>query len=359
MRLSIPEGTQALTADWLTQALRANGVIKNSAVTSVEIARATDEYGRNKGIVGVSCRAAVTYDRPEANAPQTLYVKLSQPDNSSKRTWFYQNEVRFYQNLASRSGLRTPRCYYADIIPETGQHILLLEEIQESNARDLVSGYSIAEADKAVRSIAKFHANWWEKSELDTLDWIDESQLHRSEKEWQDQWQPFVKMMGNQIPESIRAFGTDYGKNIVKGYQIHHQSPRTLLHGDYRVENILFPEDGVVVPIDWQVLMRGRGVTDVAYNLVSSLHPDDRRNHEEALLRVYHNILTENGVRGYSFEQCFDDYRLSMIRRLQISVSAIGSGSFASEQGARVVNALLPRLDAALTDLRVYDLLKS
>ena len=350
--MDIPEGPESLTTNWLTEILRSSGAIKAAAVQSVGISPPAP------GVSGVNSLVTLTYDIDEANTPQNLYIKFSppQPDRRIGGLPFYRSEVRFYQQLARHSGLRTPRCFYSDVNLETGEYILVLEAIDTINKGDFVTGLSPETSEHAIRTIAKFHASWWEKPELAALDWLAEGDLQRTASEFQDRWQPFVDAMGGQIPDSFQAIGARYGENVAIAFALHRHAPRTLVHGDYHVANLLFSSDGLAV-IDWQFLFRGRGVSDVAYHLCLSLQPADRQANETAFLQRYHDILIENGVEGYTFDECFRDYRLSVLRPLHVVISIIGNGALVRDYGTPVQDALLARLDAALTDLKVAELL--
>ncbi len=98
--------------------------------------------------------------------------------------------------------------------------------------------------------------------------------------------------------------------------------------------------------------MPGRGVHDVAYFLGQSIPPAERRAKEMDFLRIYHTILIENGVRGYSFEQCFYDYRLLMLERLWQEISFVGGNMVAKEEERVYLEVLLPRISAAVIDLK-------
>ena len=72
---------------------------------------------------------------------------------------------------------------------------------------------------------------------------------------------------------------------------------------------------------------------------------------------MYHSTLVENGVSGYSFEDCLDDYRLSMI---EIFVFWIVSGGYCNYEGERATTYLhntLSRFAAAISDLASTELL--
>jgi Ser/Thr protein kinase RdoA (MazF antagonist) len=125
------------------------------------------------------------------------------------------------------------------------------------------------------------------------------------------------------------------------------------VHGDLRLDNCLFgpaESDTALTVIDWQVALRGRGVSDVAYFLAFCLPPSQRRALEESCLKTYHTLLGTNGVRGYEFAQCVHDYRLSMLQVLCRLVIAGALLDFTSERGQALVEALIQRCAAALED---------
>ena len=67
-----------------------------------------------------------------------------------------------------------------------------------------------------------------------------------------------------------------------------------LIHGDYRLDNMLFGQSGADRPltvVDWQTVTWGPAFTDVAYFLGCALPVEARRDHYDALLRAYHQAL--------------------------------------------------------------------
>ena len=87
-----------------------------------------------------------------------------------------------------------------------------------------------------------------------------------------------------------------------------------LVHGDYRLDNMLFGQPGADRPltvVDWQTVVWGPAMTDVAYFLGGALPERLRRDHYDALLRAYHETLgpeapislddVREGVRRQSF----------------------------------------------------------
>ena len=92
--------------------------------------------------------------------------------------------------------------------------------------------------------------------------------------------------------------------------------PRTLCHGDYRLDNLFFgvrPDHEPIRVVDWQIVSQCVGTYDVGMFLSQSVAPSIRREIELDLLRAYHDRLLEHGVRGYTFADCIDDYRWTLL----------------------------------------------
>ena len=101
-------------------------------------------------------------------------------------------------------------------------------------------------------------------------------------------------------------------------------APRTLLHGDFRLDNLFFDATSVTF-IDWQIACRGQGIFDVAYFLSGCVEPAVRRAEEMRLLRLWHGLVTERGAGGFSFDDALLAYRRSVLYCNLYNVIAIGS----------------------------------
>ena len=60
--------------------------------------------------------------------------------------------------------------------------------------------------------------------------------------------------------------------------------------------------------------MLTQGCFDVAFILATNLDVAVRRDLEKRLVTYYHQKLVDLGVGGYSFEQCWYDYRFNLWR---------------------------------------------
>jgi aminoglycoside phosphotransferase (APT) family kinase protein len=94
----------------------------------------------------------------------------------------------------------------------------------------------------------------------------------------------------------------------------------TVVHGDYRVDNLLFGRERVIV-VDWQTVALGPALSDVSYFLGGSLAPGRRAALEEELVRHYHERLVAAGG-DIGWDECWHDYRRYALDGLVMAVVA-------------------------------------
>ena len=125
-----------------------------------------------------------------------------------------------------------------------------------------------------------------------------------------------------------------------------------LVHGDYRLDNLLFPPDPDtgVTAVDWQTLTIGLPARDLAYFAGTSLTPAERREHEYDLVATYHRALLGHGVERYSLTECWDDYRFAMLQGPLVAVFGCAYGA-RTERGDRMFATMVARACAAIRDL--------
>jgi hypothetical protein len=363
-KMKIPIGPEELTVEWLTEALRKRGTLKRGQVASCM----AKVLGGTKGALGQIARLSLAYAPVQENAPRSLIAKFgpADPEQRMRLNWagFYEREIRFYQELAGQVEFRTPDCHYSAWNAETGEFVLLLEDLAPARNGERAVGCSLKEADLAIREIAKFHAAWWQDPQLLQQDWLRWFSTPAVHQRWQDgyqqRWEIFVAKVTPHLPGPILTLGQQLGPKVAQVFEQFYHPPLTLIHNDYMLDNLFFATTGNEVSlavVDWQFLTCGRGVSDVGSFLGGNVSIEDRRANELDLLRTYHTLLLENGVTGYPFAQCWDDYRFSMFDGLFRMVWAIGEGNLRDEQERAHQDIIWPRFCAALLDLNVAALL--
>jgi aminoglycoside/choline kinase family phosphotransferase len=245
-------------------------------------------FGEGKGFSGQLARIGLNYDIAEANAPASLVSKFQfpHPDPDIRAAVFqsrlYEREFRFYRDVAQEISLRTPRVYYSALRPETGECILLLEDLAPARTLDMLEGCAAEDAALVLRHLATFHAGWWEHRQLGVMDWLPafDEQAENDQRQYALAWEVFLKKVGHLLSDGIMQLGVRLKHHVVAVKRYLGQPPRTLLHGDFHLHNLLFdsiPGARTVAVIDWQACSLGRATRDVAHFLVTGLHADRRR----------------------------------------------------------------------------------
>jgi len=308
---AIAAGPEQVDAMWMTAALRSSGVLAEGRVTAVSATPV------GNGLVGDSFRFALAYDGAPSGAPASVIGKFPAADPSSRASGaglrLYLREVTFYRELAHTVGIITPRAHFAEIDPATHDFTLIFEDLGPARAGDQLAGCTPEDAQTALAEAAALHAPWWGDPALARLNWLTGGEetagqvaamlpmvIAAYRDRYDGQLEAECMTLVERLPAALTAMAQD------------RSSPLTLQHGDFRLDNILFDIQGGarrMGTLDWQTLTLGPGVTDVAYFLSAGLSPDVRRAHERDLVAGYHTELLRLGVKDFSLDECWRDYR--------------------------------------------------
>ncbi len=361
-QVSIPASMADITPEWLTAALRTNGHISGSVSSAEKVT-----IGQGVGILGELARISLTYDRVEPKGPKTVIAKIPTADPAGKgiaeMLGFYEKEVRFYNELCEGIGCRSAHAYFAGGDPSTVQYVVLMEDLGALRLGDQVAGASAEECRTLIGEMARLHARWWGSKELDALDWIppiNSPQIKFAALAYAQALEPFMEKFGEHLTGQQKQFAMQYLYRMNPMQDYFASGSSTLCHGDLRLDNVFWGSpDGSspVTLIDWQIAMKARGPYDVAYFMSQSVEPSVRAANEEAILKDYHRALVDGGVKDYSFDQCWDDYRASTMGCLNYPITAGGSIDLANERGLTLATTMLDRSLSAIMDLKAYDVL--
>jgi aminoglycoside/choline kinase family phosphotransferase len=171
----------------------------------------------------------------------------------------------------------------------------------------------------------------------------------------------FVQQYGSVLPDDLLRIGERLSDQVIGMTDRFKDRPRTLCHGDYRLDNMFFgtcPEHAPVSVVDWQIAIRSTGAFDVGYFVSQSLSPATRREIELELLRAYHDRLVELGVTNYSFGDLIEDYRFILMFCLCYPVIGGGLGDPSNDRGVALVKAMIERCASAIRDWKAFEFLK-
>jgi hypothetical protein len=315
-------------------------------------------------------RLYLTYARPCPTAPQSLIAKLPTADTElHERAAVFQPGLKenwFYRVAAPSSPICVPRCYYNALDAATGQSILLLEDLASAPSGNQRIGATLPQAKVALESAARLHAYWWadttrlEIQELTNLlpaTGVDEQKL--VQELYDRAWPQFLSQGIVAIPDEVRHFGTAIVGRMNVIDKLIDRPDKTLVHGDYRLENIHFGQrDGEAAcwVIDWEDVFWGSGLIDVSWFLGGCL-PVEQSHQEISLLHEYHQILLEQDVVSYSWAQCYEDYRHVMCSNFVQGVLSATLDEAADELDRERARVIGQRFVAAVQRLQLPELL--
>lgn len=313
-----------VTPEWLTAVLCRSGALARGAVEAFAV-----DTGRGNWSTSGSLR--INYS-PDATGerPQRLFLKLVDADTGDGE-FFGSAEVDYYlRDYVDVPDAPLLRCYDGRYSPSRHRYHLLLEDVAATHTiacdkpPTLEYGLALAEA------FAVLHARWWGAEQLAAAGapihdaahirrFIAIAEpgaghiIHEMSGQLAPHWPAVIRDIFARHPEVMIARGRD-----LNGF--------TLIHGDAGCYNIMVPREGQWPlylidrqPFDWS-LTTWLGVYDLAYAVALEWEVEARRRWEQPILRHYHETLSRRGVKGYSWAQLWDDYRLCLAMGVYIAV---------------------------------------
>jgi hypothetical protein len=293
--------------------------------------------------------------------PATIVLKLAAQDTASRATGvglgIYAREVRFYEELAPRIGGPLPACSLALFDESEGWFTLLLEDAADAQAGDQIEGCSVAQARLAMHALARLHAPVLGDPALAGSDWLNRpSPVNQA---LVAQLLPgFLERYGERVAPEHAALCERFVARL-DAWLGDRRGPQGLVHGDFRLDNLLFGGAGSQRPltvVDWQTVGWGGAITDAAYFLGGGLLPQDRRRHERELLGEYHEALLAQDVAGLSWETCWEEYRRHTFAGVLMAIIAPMLVE-RTERGDEMFMAMLARHSRHVLELAAEDLL--
>lgn len=359
--LGYPASPDGLTSDWYTAALRSTGTIDGGTTVTAASAEA---IGVGVGILSLLWRVELAYDG--GDGPASAVLKLPHTVAGARQTAdafnFYGREVNFYRDAGPRTPLGTPELYASGYDTSTKDFVLLLEDLGERTQFDQLDGCSVDHALIAAREVAAHHAWYWNDSEIIDADWTvrtcDPPNPQALPPTLRQSWPLIESEFAHLLPGPMFEAARRMPDACVELLERLSDAPMTLLHGDYRLDNLFFDEgaEDPVVAVDWQICGLGRAPYDIAYFMSQSLTPEDRKGADEQVLRAYHQALKAGGVEDYSYEQCWEDYRLGILFCACYPLNA-GALDLVNDRARALFEAMLTRSASAILDLDALELM--
>ena len=338
-----PTSPQQLSTGWLTHAL--GYPVRNFQV---------EHFGTGSGIIGLVTRVHMD----ARSGPSSIIAKFPSPvpeNRAVAQTYdMYGREVAFYRSIAPEITLRVPTCYHAEYNDDTGDFVLLLEDLGSLRVGDQVTGCSVEDANLVVRGIARLHASTWQKDFSDTLVCHDNpAQRDGMIAGFRMGWPIVQGRFSDLIPTDSDYLGRAMPEAVPRLLERMCRGTVCVAHADVRLDNVMFGDDTIAL-VDWQSVCRSAPEQDLAYFVTQSLS-DEVRNSRD-WLNVYHQALHAEGV-AHDIDESRQRYRVSALYLLCYAVIIAGTLDMGNERGVNLARTLLGNSLRALNELDAFSLL--
>ena len=228
--------------------------------------------------------------RPAASKPSSSSCPVADEDTLrvARRLNLYRREYDYYRHVAPHAPIRSPALHYGGFDDRSHDFVLVLEDLRDMAAPDQIVGASKEQARTAIRAIAQLHGHYWNKVNQPPVSRFNNGSDGGRRLPAQDAYQAslpsVLSRFGSFFTESMRGLAEEYGLQLAAHQEHVAASPQTFIHGDYRLDNMLFGAHGDnddFAVLDWQVCGVSSGLSDVAYFLSSSVDSDIRREIEQ------------------------------------------------------------------------------
>jgi len=385
--IQIPQSVEEIDAAWLTQVVRAGGLVESAVVVGFR----TGSPGSGVGFQGQTIRVSLDWDTDEPDAPEAVLVKFP-TDNVGNRglaeaEGSYDREFDFYERLSADFPVRVPRLIHAArdpgpslasrrrrerlvdglpapvvrfigrharklVRPSKRRYALVMEYIADARVTTATDLPPAEDLSAILRTLAEMHAHFWGDPRLadDSLvEWSMVTQMpnvmHGLYRAWRDE---VVEREQGVFTDDLMRHADWVGDHIVD-LVAHLNEPLSIRHGDCRTDNMLFTDAGLVM-IDFGVAGSGRPAGDVAYLLSETIPPGPgARATFLRLCREYHDCLIAAGVTDHPLDEFLTDCDIVLAVQAY-RVVLIEAAFEADYDGQSLAHLWGPRVRSLLSD---------
>ena len=342
-----PASPGQVSPEWLTSKLNAAGISG--------VVREVSWQSIGAGQVGENARFTLARD---GDSPATLVGKFPSTNEPSRHVAIqfnnYAREVFFYSELSKTLEIQAPRCFAAEFDSGTHDFIILMEDLAPGVQIDQMSECDTDQAALALEELAKLHGPRWGDPSLAQVPLLAQIGVQDQPESFYQMVLPgFMQRYAARL-DATQAWAVEEFAKVQDSYADVNM-PRTVIHIDYRLDNMMFGGPHPLTVFDWQSVNHGHALQDVSYFMGTSLTTERRARDERNLLEHYLDVLRGYGVR-LSWDDAWLAYRHFAPAGLNMTVlvsTLVGE----TERGNEMFMAMAKRSIAMCHDLESFRLL--
>lgn len=343
---TVPRGVDDLTPAWLTDVLRLDPAVPGRP--TVETVRA-ERIAQESGFSSLLYRLHLT----GTGVPATVIAKL--PADSAARGAMellggYRRELAFYRDVAGCAPVGTPHVYAARYAEDSGDFVLLLEDLRAWDNADHLAGLTLERAHLVIDNLAGLHS--WSTDPANGAVLQQFPSISTPEVRvllvpaFAPGWQIFRDKSGATVGRRVAQFADRFGELAPQALAALTEHS-VLLHGDIRADNIFFDGRRLKV-VDFQFAAVGCGAADIAYLVSQGLPAAVRRGHDESLVRDY---LSRLNLQSYSFDDAWRHYRFAVAYLMVLPVITLVGWDGLPQRSRALCLELVSRAVATIEDI--------
>uniref|UniRef100_A0A6C0JXI4 CHK kinase-like domain-containing protein n=1 Tax=viral metagenome TaxID=1070528 RepID=A0A6C0JXI4_9ZZZZ len=202
------------------------------------------------------------------------YILKRESENShnfskmSRQLLLYDREYYFYSTIAKHLTIKTPGYIGTIYNPNGEKKGILLEYLgdnftfsQMPTGTSMIDDQEISNLELLIKRVAEMH-----RTDISQFDLMRPCEFN---------WHTFCETRWSKFEEKWKnIIDTSIGRKILANYKnienILSQPPFSLVHGDVKIPNIAMHTSGEPYFLDWQYIIKGKGIQDIAFLLVES-----------------------------------------------------------------------------------------
>ena len=255
--------------------------------------------------------------------PPSAIVKIPSRELSDRRreanSGCYAREMNVYSLLQDMQGGFQPRIWASVYDPDTGLAALVMEDLGPPPRR---CSFDIDLLRRTLENLAEIHSRFWGNDNLGSETWARSGYRADIFKEDPAKFAPNWNVLASSPTlhphnaESVNRVAEYLTGNLIQVLDALERRPKTLIHGDLHVANMMLRETGhghEPVLIDWQEATYSGSSSDVAKFLATTLTPAAAAEHFEDLIAFYHNALRPDIRNHYPMSAFRHDITLALL----------------------------------------------
>lgn len=339
-----PSSPDQVTNTWLSQVL-------GCQVDGFDI----QHFAEGAGIIGQVVRINLDSDAPF----ESLVAKFPSASEGNRlvaKTYnMYGREIGFYQHIASRINVRTPKCYFGEFDEASNDFVLLIEDLKAYEIGDQVKGCSLDQARMVISDVAKLHASAWQPTtEFGLVSHNNPAQRDGMIAGFDMGWSAVMEGFRDLVPNAALIAEKKMASATPWLLEEMARPPVCLTHADVRLDNLFFGETEICL-VDWQSVCTSCPEQDIAYFLTQSIALEMVGSAD--LKGLYFQELRAQGI-DYPRRQFEERYKIAALYLLNYAVIIAGTLDLGNERGQALGRTLLGGSFASLDALGAFELLK-